>query len=393
LTRSGGVGVNGPVAPPVPTRLPWVDHLRTFVIMLVVNMHACVTFSHVGDWYYMRDPEPTLAAKFPFILWQAQLQSFFMGLMFFIAGYFAHSSLARRGAGSFTRERLFRLGLPTLLYMLVTHPFILLGLNPWHYDFGRPSAFYASFLRTGHFLGSSGPMWFAFALLIFCLVLAAWRAAQPVAGIADPPPSGAPSAGSLLLFGAALGVITFAVRLVQPIGTSELNMQLCFFPQYIAFFAAGVAAGRRGWFAALAASPQAGRAGWMALIGGPLALSALLLTGYKAGNIPDFLGGWHWQALGLAFWEQLSGVGLSVGLLALFSRCMNRESPALRWLSDRAFGVYVLHPPMLVALTMAYSALPHDPILLASLLTVTGLAASFAVSAAAHRTPGLRAIL
>ena len=31
-------------------RLPWVDHVRTLMIVLVVNLHACVTASHVGDW-------------------------------------------------------------------------------------------------------------------------------------------------------------------------------------------------------------------------------------------------------------------------------------------------------------------------------------------------------
>src|SRR5258708_38511031 len=93
-------------------RVPWVDHLRTLVILLVVNMHACVTYSHVGSWYVLSEQEPSLGAKIPFILWQGHLQSFFMGLLFFVAGYFAHSSLARRGPAAFVRERLFRLGLP-----------------------------------------------------------------------------------------------------------------------------------------------------------------------------------------------------------------------------------------------------------------------------------------
>lgn len=53
---------------------PVVDHLRTLVVVPVVNMHACVTYSHVGGWYYMSDREPSLAEKPPFILWQAQLQ-------------------------------------------------------------------------------------------------------------------------------------------------------------------------------------------------------------------------------------------------------------------------------------------------------------------------------
>jgi len=367
------------------------------VIVLVVNMHACVTYSHVGSWYYMSESEPTLAAKFPFILWQLHLQSFFMGLLFFIAGYFAQGSLGRRGPGSFVGERLFRLGLPTLLFMLVIHPFVLLGLNPWHAHFGPAPPWYAKFIRTGGFLSASGPMWFAFALLVFCLILALWQAVRPSRDSAletnEPPSASAPSLSALLLFASGIGVATFAVRLSQPLGSSVLNMQLCYFPQYVAFFAAGVIAGRRGWLLALAASPQARRAGWIALLAGPVALYALLYAGYKAGDLSAFRGGWHWQAFGLAAWEQFEGVGLSLGMLALFSRCMNRETAVLRWLSDRAFGVYVLHTPVLVALTMAYRSLPQNPVLLASLLTASGLAATYVLAAAAHRTPGLRAIL
>ncbi len=375
------------------SRLPWVDYLRTAMIVLVVNLHACVTYSHVGGWYYMSDHEPTLAAKLPFILWEAHLQSFFMGLLFFLAGYFAHRSLVRRGAGTFVRERLFRLGLPTLFFMLVIHPFILLGLNPWHADFGPKLAYYGTFVRTGHFLGSSGPLWFAFALLIFSLVFALWRWMRPLNAADTLAQSSAPSASALLGFGAALGLVTFAVRLVQPLGTNVLNMQLCYFPQYIGFFAAGTFASRRGWFTSLALSNQARHIGWITLVASPFVLFAVLIFGIKHGKIEDFSGGWHWQALGLALWEQLAGVGLSIGLLALFSRRVNRENAVLRWMSDRAFGVYLLHTPVLVALTMAFRALPQNPELLAALLTVTGLAGSYFLADLAFRTPGLRRIL
>ncbi len=48
---------------------------------------------------------------------------------------------------------------------------------------------------------------------------------------------------------------------------------------------------------------------------------------------------------------------------------------------------------MLVALTMAFRALPQQPYLLAALLTVTGLAVAYALADLARRVPGLRAIL
>ena len=96
---------------PSPARIAWIDNLRTLMIVLVVNMHACVTYSHVGGWYRMEDPEPAMPVKIAFILWQGHLQAFFMGLLFFLAGVFAHRSLERRGAGAFLKERGRRLGL------------------------------------------------------------------------------------------------------------------------------------------------------------------------------------------------------------------------------------------------------------------------------------------
>jgi peptidoglycan/LPS O-acetylase OafA/YrhL len=376
------------------SRMLWIDHLRMFVILLVVNMHACVTYSHVGGWYVTSANEPTLAQKVPFILWQGSLQSFFMGLLFFVSGYFANGSLARRGTGAFLRERVFRLGLPALVYMLLIHPFILVGLNPWHADFGPTRAFYLGFLRSGQWLGSSGPLWFVIALLIFCMGLAAWRGLCRL----DPrelatPPGRVPTIGMLICFACFLGVSSFFVRLVQPIGTNVLNMQLCFFPQYIAFFAAGVSASRHGWLQPLASSTMSRRIGWMALFGGPLALLCLMMVFGTKDGIAAYFGGWHWQAFGIAVWEQFSGVGLSLGLLALFSQRFDRARPGLRWLADRSFGVYLFHAPILVGLMMLFRSLPQNLYFLVALLTAAGLCSSFALADIARRIPGLRAIV
>ena len=372
-------------------RLPWIDHVRTFMIVLVVNMHACVTASHVGDWYVLAEPEPPMAVKVWFILWQGHLQAFFMGLLFFLAGCFAENSLARRGTGAFLLERGRRLGLPALLYMLVLHPFILLGLNPWHAKFPPLADYYPHYLASGRFLSSSGPLWFALARLIFCAALAAWRRWRPSPPAVPAPP---PDVRTLWLFGLGLAGATFAIRLVQPIGTHVLNFQLCFFPQYIAAFAVGLVAARHGWLAALATSPTARRAGWLALVGGPLVLAGVMVAGGPIldGHNPYF-GGWTPQALGLAFWEQFAGLGLALGVLSWFSRRLDRSSPLLTWLGDRAFAVYVFHPPVLIALTMVFRSAGLNPFALAAGLTVTTLATTYAVADLARRIPGLRAIL
>ena len=319
-----------------------------------------------------------------------------MGLLFFVSGYFAHGSLARRGAGSFIRERFLRLGAPTLVFMLAIHPFILLALNPWHASFPPAFSFYAKYVRTGRFVGSTGPMWFTLALLVFCLVFVMAHSLGGLARSAAPVPRPAPTAPSglaLWLFGLSLGVTTFLVRLVQPIGTNVLNMQLCFFPQYIAAFCLGLRAAQNRWLLPLAASPQARRAGWIAVVGGPISLLLLLLVGVRNAPPHAFDGGWHWQAFGLAMWEQLTGVGLAVGLLAWFAQRMNRETRPLRWLADRSFAVYLFHAPILVALMMVCRVLPQNPFLLAPLLALAGLIASYIVADLARRVPLLRAIL
>jgi len=382
------------MASPVPARLPWVDHLRTFAIFLVVAQHACVTYSHVGSWYFMSHHEPAMPVKLVFLFWEGHAQSFFMGLLFLLAGYFAHFSLQRRGPGGFMRERLVRLGLPTLFYMLVIHPFILLGLNPWHANFPPVAEFYSRRVLSGEFLGNSGPLWFTFALLIFCALLAGWRALRPAPAADTTPP---PAAGKFWLLACGLAISTFLVRTVQPIGISVMNFQLCFFPQYIVAFILGLSAARHGWLLPLARSPIAARAGWLGLIGGPVVLFAVLMLGgpMPEGDNNPFFGGWHGQAFGLAVWEQFAGVGLALGLLAVFSRKFDRDTPVLRWLADRSFAVYVLHAPVLVALTMAFTPLEPaaGPFLMAGLVAVTGLAVSYLLADLARRVPGLRSIL
>jgi glucan biosynthesis protein C len=381
------------------SRLHWVDHLRMLMIVLVVNMHACVTYSHVGSWYYMVDPEPPMAVKLIFATWQGHLQAFFMGLLFFIAGYFADRSLTRRGPKAFLAERTLRLGVPTLVFMLLIHPFVVYGLNPWRDSFPPLGQWYSHYLTSGRFLSASGPLWFAFALLIFslCLVAARSLASPRSSDDVTPNPTSSPLTlrpATVLGLGLALGVASFLVRTVQPIGTSVLNFQFCFFPQYIVVFCLGVLISRRDSLRSLAADPLARRAGCVALLGGPLLLGTVVALG---GPMPEhglnpFFGGWHWQSLGLALWEQVTGVALGLGAIGFCARFLNTETPLLRWLSDRSFGVYVFHTPVLVGLTMLMLPLQANRFLLAALLTVAGLIASYLCADLVRRVPGLRAI-
>jgi glucans biosynthesis protein C len=382
-------------------RSAWVDNIRTAVVVLVVNLHSCVTYSHVGDWYLKDGPEGSLSEKLPYIFWIFHLQSFFMGLLFFLAGAFADRAIRRHGPGLFLRERLFRLGAPALLYMAVLQPIIvfgLLGAKPITDAYSLISI-YKQYLTSGQVLGGSGPMWFALALLGFCALLAVWRTL--ITDGSHTTTERAPQTGVLLSFALTLVLVTAIVRGVFPVGTSFFNFQVCYFPQYIAAFVVGVAAGRGDWLESLAATRRARYAGYMALLGGPLSLALLLLLGGGPAEGPNpgehgpilYFGGWNPQAFGGAAWEQLTGVGLALGMMALFHRVFNHAGAVARWLSARSFAVYVLHAPLLIALTLLFRSIHVDPLSHVLLLTLSTLVVSFAVAEIAKRTPFLRSVL
>lgn len=150
-----------------------------------------------------------------------------------------------------------------LLFMLLIHPFmiyVLLGYplvadGPWL------ATLYARHITSGRVFSGNVPMWFALALLLFCAAVALVRIWKPNQAAAQNLPASAPGSAALLGFGATLMVSTFLVRIVQPLGTNVLNFQLCFFPQYIAAFLVGGAAGKHGWLEALATSRPARIAG------------------------------------------------------------------------------------------------------------------------------------
>ena len=80
-------------------------------------------------------------------------------------------------------------------------------------------------------------------------------------------------------------------------------------------------------------------------------------------------------------------------MLAIYRRSFNAQGPLARFLSDNAFGVYLIHPPVLIALAMALHPLAWPAIAKAALLTILSVIGSFAASAFIVRKSPLRAIV
>src|ERR1700712_258339 len=152
-----------------PPRLLFVDNIRWSMIVLVLSMHACDTYSPFGNWYYVDRQKTGFGTAIFFGIYQSFLQAFFMAVLFFIAGYFSAAAYDRKGFSRFLRDRFFRLGLPTLLYMLVIGPLTQYFLS-WTWGKGGFGHQWLKHVRDGEWLSETGPMWFCAALLLFSIV-------------------------------------------------------------------------------------------------------------------------------------------------------------------------------------------------------------------------------
>ena len=69
---------------------------------------------------------------------------------------------------------------------------------------------------------------------------------------------------------------------------------------------------------------------------------------------PNFSGGFSWPAILYALWEPFVAWGLIAALLLVFRERMNRPSDLWAWISRRSYAVYIIHPPVLVAIALLF---------------------------------------
>jgi peptidoglycan/LPS O-acetylase OafA/YrhL len=375
-------------------RLLFIDNLRWSAISMVVVLHAAVTYSHVGSWYFYDSAETGRTATIWLVTYQTFQHAVAMGLLFGIAGYFAQGAIERKGAAGFLRERARRLLLPLLLYMLLIGPLTQYFIaGSWH---SRPPHSFLwewwHHIADGEVFSESGPLWFCLVLMAFSLVFSALH--RPVPSIAERNIPPLPRLSTVLLYAWAMASLAFIEGLINPHGGTVLNVELHDFPQYPLMFLAGVMAHRGHWPQRI--SSRAGRA-W--LIGGLLAsiaIWAVAITqgGALHGNLRAYSGGWHWQAAAMDLWRAITCLCVSLGLITLYRDRFNRQGPVTSFLARNAFGVYVFHPPILIAITWALVVLPAGVALKFLVAAALAVAATFLfVGLVAKRTPGLRAIL
>ena len=127
---------------------------------MVLLHHAVIPYTYFGH----TDPK----YFFGFDMVVLATDSFFMAMFFFLSGLFAWSGIARKGALSYLKDRLLRLGLPFVICAFTVIPLAYYAISLRHHPEIGFSEYWWNMVTKGPW--PSGPIWFLWVLFAFDLV-------------------------------------------------------------------------------------------------------------------------------------------------------------------------------------------------------------------------------
>jgi surface polysaccharide O-acyltransferase-like enzyme len=150
---------------------------------------------------------------------------------------------------------------------------------------------------------------------------------------------------------------------------------------------------RSGWFEALS-ERQARTWGWVILACLLGLVPMLIAFGALSGAVAEGAsGGLAWESLVYSVWEGFLGMAICITLLAWFRRRFNGQGRLARAMAGSTFGVYVLHPAIIVPFALALSDIHLNPALKYLLTAPVAVALCYLVVGALRKVPAVRSIL
>ena len=354
-------------------------------------VHAACTYGGPGGWSYT---EKGAGIETVMILTglNATSQSFFMGMFFFISAYFTHISFRRKGLWLFMKDRIIRLVIPLLLTIYFINVLtIYLSWPVKHPQFADLT--FAEIWKSGNAFGV-GVMWFVETLIYFTALYLLVSRLFPSIQKDKRKKYPKITPVKLAAFAVFLGIITFLVRIKYPLFQNHygLNFDLGHFPQYIFMFIFGIMAARN---SSLNLISFEFAKKWMWLVIGMIVIVFPLLffigEAFNDG-IKPFVGGFGWRAFVFAIWEQFTGISIMAVLLGISAAKWNKQNNLAKLLSNSAYAVYVLHPPVLVGVSILLAT--WNAHLMVKFLVVAPLAllGSFGTGILMNKIPVLKRI-
>ncbi|MGB2884479.1 MAG: acyltransferase family protein, partial [Dehalococcoidia bacterium] len=144
-------------------RIYWLDNLRTFMIFLVVLLHAGIVYerSGVGALFWIVSDTSTnnLSGILNFII-----DIIAMPTIFFISGFFAHSSLKNKSGWAFLKGKFKRLIVPWIFAVLTLIPLYKII---FHYSRYIPQESWTTYFHFSNGIISQSWLWFLPVLFLF----------------------------------------------------------------------------------------------------------------------------------------------------------------------------------------------------------------------------------
>lgn len=366
-------------------RIYYFDNLKIALTCLVVAHHASQGYFSVDTgWPIQQANLPEINDRL--IGWFLSVNNaFFMALFFMISAYFIPSSLERKTTSEFLRDRLRRLGIPIIVITCVVFPFTGFLLNGQGMSF-REFAFKHYFkLPDGEI--NLGQTWFLLVLLGFtCLYLLYIRFLKgklPIGKviIASQQEEAHYSVGlknvHILLFAIGLTVITFVVRIYFKPGywTILHILEPARILTYFAMFIFGILAYRKKWFEKLSVSTG--------ILWGVISVVIILLAPpiilYRVGGLAIWAAGFTLNSFIVSVWETFLCVGLCISLPILFRQKFNATGKVLKMASKNSFGVYLIHPFVLIPMEAAILNLPIYPFVKFILVSIIAIIVCYSI--------------
>ncbi|MFM9429075.1 surface polysaccharide O-acyltransferase-like enzyme [Variovorax sp. GrIS 2.14] len=362
-----------------------LDALRASLTLLVVMHHTAITYGAIGGWFYREVSTDRSLSSTLLVYFCTVNQAFFMGLFFLLAGYLTPGAVERHGTRRYAIDRFKRLGLPLLFFGWLLGPVTIAMAQT-----ARGHAFadtLVKLLRDGTF--ENGPLWFAQALLIFACVAMLWLKLTPRLQQLWPGQGEiAPWPSNVAMLGAATvtGAVALVLRVFWPVGVNVWGLQLGYFSSYVVLFAFGCFAARHHWLEFLPADKV--RTWWRVAL---LALPTLPIVYFLGRAVP----GLREPVLGYvyAFWEPIVAWGVILKLLWEFQRKFTVLDGLWKSLVRRAYTIFIIHPPVLVAVALAWRGVPTNGLVKFAVTGTVTCALCFIFAGWLLRVPALRKIL
>lgn len=373
-------------------RVALMDNIRYLMVVLVVVYHSVAAYAIVAPHWMVHDTN-TFAAD----IIRELLDVFMMPVLFFAAGYFALPSLEKKGLWEFLKDKVKRLLVPWALAVLIILPLALYDqpvkpVRPfWKYWLSYLSSFEARLRFTQAPVGptTQAIYWFISLLFAFFLLFALiyalahrWRG-----GAILPAARESTSGHSVLVALAVFGLLTSAAYFILLLFVPDsswftlymfLELQVTRLVPFAGYFAFGVYAQSRGWFA------DGRPLGSLTLWG---AFSAVLAVAYLVFGQPMFVNtaGTANLTVGyllvFAFLRSFLLLSLLVISVSFGVRYWNYAGGLNRQLAAASYNIYLVHFFIVVALQAALLRWIGGPVpVKIAIVFLAALTVSFAFS-------------